>query len=1368
MDNHQYTPNTPLPPATSDQTSGAHSHGAFNDQPRQGSPPQAPHHAYQHPRQMNPNYSQGYPQPNYQPMQTGQQNVQHLRQMNHPIERGQHSFQHSGQNQPYVFPQSGQLSQDNFNNRPINRPTYSKYDTPSEFMPRQPPYAQQYPRPSLHHQSETSWPNYMNSPPLIQFQGPPKHEPFDPRVLAPNYIPFAAQRSHDAHISRQEFVSQPAVSRASQFLPPSLNPPNVNRNTESVTPASTDRLPFPASKLHELDIARAENNVSEAAEESSDDEHFPGAETPEAEQETDAEDVDTGSKKRKGGPKSSETQPRKRRKKKGRGARGGWSKGMKLGPRQAIDPGAEFNQLHREANNAFIDQDTDKALELILKAIAINPEIYAAHSLLSEIFFTRGEDDKATAALFTGAHSIPTDPDVWERVAHACLDHATGDKQRALQQASYCYSRIVHSDPKNWDARFKRASLSKQIQNYRKATTDCETILEAMPRNSSVLRLLAEICLETRDLDKAKAMYEETLDYYRENGFEGEEDFTWADVLVYGQLLAQEEPPDLALSNAISTLERLSRWLLGRQDETYWDEYTEDDREWDSEDEPRRILATQFVPGKYSPDAYGTGLPLELRARLGILRLKQEGMLEEALAHFEWLEPDASDEEANVFEYPDLFLEVAQALHDVGEHNQALRYLETLKDVKAYEHSEFWVLVAANSYLCGDKDQAMECYEEAKAVDDDCIEARTQLSRMFADLGDKEQAMENAREAVRIVEDTMRITEKRKYERKEHRLAREGAEKALKQAYKMPGTVTLTDPVNELEAKLQAPPKKRTWKTRKTLAREAAKAAAQEAARAVADEKADAKKQRQQEREQKREEKAKAKELREQNAEAKKKQKEDAEEQKSQERSVEARKDATPTAEAEKKKRPVKRVAKPRPAPLPKPKRMTAEEREAHRTETINRLYEDLVDNTEDMRTGDEVARNTWMDCADSIIIDFKTNRTFYPKEAHQASTIYDREVRNANSRKKWEQHPDAEEVDQDFAIPSVESSMPKEYRGIAFSDWLDVFLEYALLLAHDPDLDAQRRSYPVIKSASDCVVWSNDSNAMLQIHITYFACAMAMRDTNTLFNVVLRWFIQTYKFCTDSYRLFAALNFFFPYASEKGGKESQMSNAHFRTGPAQKFMFRQIMSHDANLPENYNPDGFGSVPEFMRIAKYQLQQDGDGLINGEVGTPDEMDAVLLTLYANILYAGGSFPSALSYLFRAHSLDPKNPVVLLTIALSYMHELLKRQIDNRHMYLLQGWAFFEEYADARHEWAKAKDDNELLTVIEREIEFNRARCWHMLGMSDLAIRSYEKMLSIGESDADYTMEAAYAMQTIYALSGNAIMARDITEKYLVV
>jgi len=91
----------------------------------------------------------------------------------------------------------------------------------------------------------------------------------------------------------------------------------------------------------------------------------------------------------------------------------------------------------------------------------------------------------------------------------------------------------------------------------------------------------------------------------------------------------------------------------------------------------------------------------------------------------------------------------------------------------------------------------------------------------------------------------------------------------------------------------------------------------------------------------------------------------------------------------------------------------------------------------------------------------------------------------------------------------------------------------------------------------------------------------------------------------------------------------------------------------------------------------------------------------------------------------------------------------------------------------------------MLNVIEREIQYNKARCWEMLGMADLGVRGYKKVLDMapqkGKTGVDrvddddeeveeeqWTLEAAYAMSTLYALNGNGERAREITEKYLVV
>lgn len=136
------------------------------------------------------------------------------------------------------------------------------------------------------------------------------------------------------------------------------------------------------------------------------------------------------------------------------------------------------------------------------------------------------------------------------------------------------------------------------------------------------------------------------------------------------------------------------------------------------------------------------------------------------------------------------------------------------------------------------------------------------------------------------------------------------------------------------------------------------------------------------------------------------------------------------------------------------------------------------------------------------------------------------------------------------------------------------------------------------------------------------------------------------------------------------------------------------------------------------------------------------MDIVLFTVYSHIMMSSGSFTNALSYLYRAQALDPLNPVTLLSIAFCYLHELFKRQVGNRHAFALMGWSWFGKYEEARMRWAedidaKAQDRNEkrqvstkMVNVVRKEVEFNKARCWEMLGMADMAIRGYKRCLDM--------------------------------------
>ncbi|KAF7510876.1 hypothetical protein GJ744_005706 [Endocarpon pusillum] len=992
----------------------------------------------------------------------------------------------------------------------------------------------------------------------------------------------------------------------------------------------------------------------------------------------------------------------------GRGAtksRGRGGKGLRRGPRPPLEPSKEFATLQKEAIDVFIDQhDYDKALNIIQQAISINPEVYAAHALMSEIYFAKGDNERGVAALFSGAHAAPRDANVWHQVADACLLKTSLDRERALRQAAYCFARIIDINPNDLDSRFQRAAVNRELGLLTSAMREFERILFVMPHNPSVLHQIAEICLELGEFDKAKQLYQDCISFHEAQGLDGENAFSWSDINVYVELFSVEGEYDKAIAN----LKTLSRWLLGRAAETYWNDITGDDREWDPADEPRRVTVSQYVPGGHPSQSYGFGLPLELRVKLGIYRLKMgKDHRSEALNHFEWLEPEDFEAGAKVFEYSDLFREAGEALRDAKEYEEALRFLHPLRMTNAFSDTDFWLAIAASSYVCGKLGQARECYELAKASDEFCAEARTQLAKIYKDMGRRAEALRNAQEALEIGRRAIIRPQRRRYERREAREAREAAERELKEGHRLaiPSLQTTTARLKPIEVK-DAQGRYRLSFVNTYPGRDS---------------------------------------------------------------------------------RLEERAAKRR-----KMQQMSAEEAEAYHTSNVQSLFSRLQELTPAMRNGDPVARNTWLECADDLIHDFRSNKVFYPAERHMRFEGYDVDSKRRAFRKQWAKGEDdsfeaasAELHDDGTPLPSIEASIPIEYRGILFDTWLDIFLEQALTLAKLGD-DFRGHSYETITAVIDCTIWYHQPASMVKTYVCYFTCALALNDGETLCNVVARWFMKEHQFVTDAYRLFATLNMLYNAPIEKGGKDIQIKNAPFRQGPCQKFLFRSVKAVDLYLPREYNQDGLdGPVPQFVRDEPKDNPEAGKAQLTtknhetGETILPKEIDIVLLCLYASIMYTGSSFPNALHYFYRAYALDPKNPMLLLNMSLCYIHQSFKRQNENRHLYIVQGLAFYQEYADARLEKAESHGQ-QAIREAEIEIEFNRARIWNMLNLTNLAVEGYRKTINASREnskqpnasktseDAGLAMEAAYALRTAYALSGDLQMAQRITEEWLVI
>ena len=100
---------------------------------------------------------------------------------------------------------------------------------------------------------------------------------------------------------------------------------------------------------------------------------------------------------------------------------------------------------------------------------------------------------------------------------------------------------------------------------------------------------------------------------------------------------------------------------------------------------------------------------------------------------------------------------------------------------------------------------------------------------------------------------------------------------------------------------------------------------------------------------------------------------------------------------------------------------------------------------------------------------------------------------------------------------------------------------------------------------------------------------------------------------------------------------------------------------------------------------------------------------------------------------------------------------------------MQGLAFLLEYYDCRQLSSTLSE--------KQEAEYNVAHAYHLLGLTHLAMPYYERCLAMSATaqpegssyrEEEFTKEAAFALQSFWAASGNMEKARELTKKWLVV
>ncbi|KAF2814874.1 TPR-like protein [Mytilinidion resinicola] len=1035
---------------------------------------------------------------------------------------------------------------------------------------------------------------------------------------------------------------------------------------------------------------------------------------------------------------------------------------VRRGARKAADPGQQYKRLQIKANESYINRDFKTAAEYAMTAIQLNPEIFATHSLLSEIYLDMGDEQRSIEALIVGA---PTkrDKHLWFHVLQRVWDldekkYPMYTRNTKIGVAISCLREILIIDPRDYEARHEKLKIELELGNVAKAVSLCRLMLEIKPHETDILREMARICTKDakgqRYLDTASKSFENSINHFITNEEFSNSSFDWSLLNYYLEIVEKQKEHKKAVAQA----KRLSRWLLGRKDEVFWDEL-DDDREWDIALELRRTDVAGFELGKYPLGTYGAGLPMEVRVKMGTNRLRMSGLdnYEEAMRHLELLEPDVKGTDAKVMDYGDLFREAAEALKAEEHFEQAIRFYKTLKTNPDEMTVPCYINLIRSYNALGRSDEAAEDMETLIKFDCKKVEELALLAKFLEASGKAYEAIQRGRQAYNmgghsllkrlqfkhiaaVLPDWMPKTpmgrgpyQKRLYssvvgkapEAKKAATSskKSQAEKTVRQGKRLMLRTLAPRPVIGVDA---VPGEDAITSEGEDV---------MDVDEALTDEDGG------------------ATEVPAQPLETLKPKK----------ISMQHPRIVGPItympylmafngeAEDEELLTPLTSIRK----------RIRDAERqrpdEFHYQKGLDRKmrvnFALLRELGEDATKGDRVAAEKCLDAGEEMVTEFlgfemfscdrnEPFRGYFRKKGLEwREAILSRLACFSNRVDDGEQDID----------PRADDSC-NDFHGITFEDWGGVLIQYSLLLAKAGDSGA---CFATLSGASrSCIFWHR-KDLLYRIHTCWLACAIECDSSQEVVNAV-RWFMKNFPYSSDIYRIYSLANRLLGEGS------------FYSTAVNQKSILRHIKLSDYQQMTDEQRDWF-KYNDTAR-ANYLGKAVREGLLQHVRGH----DPVLFALFGHTLADGATYTAALNYYFRAYTICPDDPVLNLCIGLCYVQHAMKRQSENRQFQVQQGMAFVFRYYELR-----TKDD---VAVLLQEAEFNMGRVWHLLGLNQLAMPCYRKCIELGpkvreehergeHSDVgaeDFSVEAAFAIQTILALAGDFEGARRVTEEALVI
>ncbi|KAF8153752.1 hypothetical protein B0H34DRAFT_65394 [Crassisporium funariophilum] len=909
-------------------------------------------------------------------------------------------------------------------------------------------------------------------------------------------------------------------------------------------------------------------------------------------------------------------------------------KGRAAGPVLSL----EVKALIGDGNQAYVDSNLPEAIRIMQEVIRIEPRAASAWSVLAQCYEDQKEDQKALQLRIMTAH-LRHDADEWDRLARQSREHGYN------QQALYCYRKVYSLDPTNVDALWDRASLAKEMGDFRTARNAFLGILKRFPHDLTVIRELHTILVELSDLPTCATLLQGALDHYAKSypsglGMDSVSGldvpgggFSRLDLLLLADLynvLGEHE-------RAVETIRRGTRWLQGRGEQKYWD-LCEDDREYDMEGWPPRSGTGEGG----SVQAGNHELDSNARHRLAVARIKM-GDIEEAKLHVNAVLAE------DVLDYSVLFAEIADAYFEREMYAEAKPIYELLGGDSATSSIYILLQTAACMRNVEELRDAVEVYEHVRLADPTNNDAKMKLAEIYEILGEPRKALELVYEVI----------------------------DSRKKRGKANNFNHVEDAANPNNTSLFS--------------------------------------------EEKSTQKSKAANVRAQN------------------RLTQAQ----------------------------------LRELEVQKEKEVVKGYRKLKELWPGLLAEDIDAEREWLVEAEKLVDMFRETRNlFLTSRSNPFRGMFPRNRKRKQAETEEDEERMASRLQLDMELDSLARKSVKGgeklgqvtvFRGVSFDDWLRLFMQYCFTLT-------KRDQYDVAEDILRHIMCSNVYQAKERqdsIRLAITTCAIAAERHDIVVEQV-RKLITNNQFNNEPLRILMA--------SLASGL--RLTDA-FITSTLQKHLFREMKLSDTavknpeilkwnRLNKRYAATGQSKSAEADEGGEDDADEQEHGSIDAELPSSNDKSAppdipkkenpVIITIYGQICIAAKSYQSAIFYLLHAYDYYPDDPMLCLCLAIASIGRAMQRQSDNRHHLIVQAMAFLSKYRNLRG----------TNTEGVREVEYNFGRTFHQLGLYSHAVKHYERVLEMAETEGDdlFARETAYNLSLIFVFTGATPLADALYRRWL--